>query len=129
MKEAKVMSNITAHQTPRTPRRALTLCGVAAFAMLVLASPGCQQTGKLAIPAGADEVEAGRGELDYEAQRDGKVWVYDAETDKMVYTGPIRDGDRVVVDPDSNRITVGGQTVSEQPLIQDHKYRIYFKRS
>ena len=46
----------------------------------------------------------------------------------MVYTGPIRDGDRVVVDPDRNLITVGGETVSEQPLIRDHKYRIYFKR-
>ena len=123
------MSNLAVQETPRASRRALSVCGAAALAMLILASTGCQQTGKMAIPAGADEVEAGRGELRYEAQRDGKVWVYDAETDKMVYTGPIRDGDRVVVNPETNRISVGGQTVSEQPLIRDHKYRIYFKRS
>lgn len=96
---------------------------------LALASTsGCTATGKGAIPPGADEVDSGRGELRYEAQRDGKVWVYDAETDKMVYTGQIRDGQRVVVNPGTNQITVGGETVSEQPLIRDHKYRIYFKR-
>ena len=106
--------------------RTVLACGVVVLALAAV--EGCTATGKSAIPAGADEVDSGRGELRYEAQRDGKVWVYDAETDKMVYTGPIRDGDRVVVDPDRNLITVGGETVSEQPLIRDHKYRIYFKR-
>ena len=89
---------------------------------------GCSGTGKSAIEPGADEVESGRGVLDYEAQRDGEVFVYDAETDKMVYRGDVEDGQEVRVDPERNRITVGGRTVSEQPLIRDHKYRIYFKR-
>jgi len=106
--------------------RTVAICG--ALALTLFAFNGCTASGKMAIPAGAEEVEAGRGELRYSAQRDGKVWVYDAETDKMVYTGPIRDGDRITVDPDRNQIVVGGQTVSEQPLISDHKYRIYFKR-
>jgi hypothetical protein len=89
---------------------------------------GCEGTGKAAIAPGADEVESGRGLLDYEAQRDGEVFVYDAETDKMVFRGDIEDGQEVQVDPERNKITVGGKTVSEQPLIRDHKYRIYFKR-
>ena len=106
--------------------RTLGACGVMMVAVAAL--DGCAATGKSVIPAGAEEVEGGRGELRYSAQRDGRIWVYDAETDKMVYTGPVRDGDRVVVDPDKNQIVVGGETVSEQPLIRDHKYRIYFKR-
>jgi hypothetical protein len=89
---------------------------------------GCAGTGKSAIAPGADEVESGRGPLDYEAQRDGEVFVYDAETDMMVFRGDVEDGQEVRVDPERNRITVGGRTVSEQPLIRDHKYRIYFKR-
>ena len=95
--------------------------------MLTLAA-GCTKTGKMAIPQGAAEVAAGRGVLNHTVQRDGRVWVYDAETDKMVYTGTVRDGDKIVVDPDRNQILVGGTTVSEQPLVHDHKYRIYFKR-
>ena len=89
---------------------------------------GCTQTGKGTIPSGAHQVESGRGEIRYIAERDGTVWVYDAATDKMVFTGPIRDQERIVVNPDTNQITVNGRTVSEQPLIRDHKYRIYFKR-
>lgn len=99
-----------------------------ALALALAAAAGCAQTGKSVIPAGADEVEAGRGELVYEVIRDGRVWVYDVETNKMVYSGPVRDGDRVRVNPQTNQITVGGETVSEQPLIRDHEYRIYFKR-
>ena len=89
---------------------------------------GCSGSGKAAIEPGADEVESGRGVLDYEAQRDGEVFVYDAGTDKMIFRGEVEDGEEVRVDPERNRITVGGRTVSEQPLIRDHKYRIFFKR-
>ena len=106
--------------------RTAAACGL--LVLTLSAGPGCSQTGKSVIPAGASEVESGRGELMYEAVRDGRVWVYDAETNKMAYTGPVRDGDRVRVNTQTNQITVGGQTVSEQPLIRDHEYRIYFKR-
>ena len=99
---------------------------VAALAAAALA--GCSGSGKAAIAPGADEVESGRGLLDYEAQRDGEVFVYDAETDRMIFRGEIEDGQEVQVDPERNRITVGGRTVSEQPLIRDHRYKIYFKR-
>ena len=93
-----------------------------------LVGAGCTQTGKRTIPSGAHQVESGRGEIRYIAERDGTVWVDDAATDKMVFTGPIRDQERIVVNSDTNQITVNGRTVSEQPLIRDHRYRIYFKR-
>lgn len=111
-----------------TSLRAVRKHAIFAALLTVASLAGCSGTGKSAIEPGADEVESGRGVLDYEAQRDGEVFVYDAETDKMVYRGDVEDGQEVRVDPERNRITVGGRTVSEQPLIRDHKYRIYFKR-
>jgi hypothetical protein len=89
---------------------------------------GCTATGKNAIPSGADRVASGEGPIDYRAQRNGDIWVYDANTKKMVYTGPVNDGDRVRVNTGSNQILVGGRTVSERPLAGDHKYEIYFRR-
>src|SRR5687767_7781383 len=92
----------------RTLVRPAVACGL----LVLTLGAGCRATGKSAIPAGAEEVDSGRGELVFEPMRDGRVWVYDAETNKMVYTGPVRDGDRVRVNPKTNQITVGGQTVS-----------------
>lgn len=89
---------------------------------------GCTATGKNAIPPGADRVASGEGPIDYRAQRDGDIWVYDADTHKMIYTGPVRDGDRVRVNTEANQILVGGRTVSERPLAGNHKYEIYFRR-
>jgi hypothetical protein len=89
---------------------------------------GCTATGKSAIPSGADRVASGDGPIDYRAQRDGDVWVYDADARKMVYTGPVRDGDRLRVNTETNQILIGGRTVSERPLAANHKYEIYFRR-
>ena len=89
---------------------------------------GCTATGKNAIPTGADRVASGKGDIDYRAQRDGDIWVYDTDSKKMVYTGPVRDGDRVRVNTEANQILVGGRPVSERSLAGDHKYEIYFRR-
>ena len=56
------------------------------------------------------------------------MWVYDADSHKMVYNGSVRDGDRVRVNTETNQILVGGRTVSERPLAGDHRYEIYFRR-
>ena len=106
------------------PSRMMLACVVAAS----LFGAACTATGKSAIPPGADRVAGGDGPIEYRAQRDGDVWVYDADSKKMVYTGPVRDGDRVRVNTESNQILIGGRTVSERPLAGDHKYEIYFRR-
>jgi hypothetical protein len=93
-----------------------------------LLGAGCTATGKNAIPPGTDRVTSGEGPIDYRAQHDGDIWIYDADSKKMVYTGPVRDGDRVRVNTGANQILVGGRTVSERPLNGDHKYEIYFRR-
>jgi hypothetical protein len=122
------MSNDNRNPAPRPWRvgtaKALSACLVAA----ALFGAGCTATGKNAIPSGADRVASGEGPIDYRAQRNGDIWVYDANTKKMVYTGPVNDGDRVRVNTETNQILVGGRTVSERPLAGNHKYEIYFRR-
>jgi hypothetical protein len=104
----------------------LQLATVAAACVLAVA--GCASSGKMAIPEGADEVEAGSGSIDWEAGRDGEVWVYDADSDKMIYSGPVREGQSVRVNAGSDQVTIGGRTVSERPISDEHRYRIYFRR-
>jgi hypothetical protein len=104
-------------------------CGVVLGACLIgVAAAGCASTGRMAIPDGADEVEAGSGSVDWEARRDGEVWVYDADANKMIYSGPVEEGQNVRVNAGSDQITIGGKTVSERPISDDHRYRIYFRR-
>ena len=118
------MSNERSIAAPRRAWR-LMAAGVVAGSLFVT---GCTATGKNAIPSGADRVASGEGPIDYRAQRNGDIWVYDANTKKMVYTGPVSDGDRVRVNTETNQILVGGRTVSERPLAGNHKYEIYFRR-
>ena len=124
------MSTGNSNQTPRrrawrkTPLGIMSACVVAAS----LFGAGCTATGKSAIPSGADRVASGDGPIDYRAQRNGDIWVYDADAKKMIYTGPVNDGDRVRVNTETNQILVGGRTVSERSLAGNHKYEIYFRR-
>ena len=123
------MPTDNASATPRrdramTPRRVMLACVAAAMTF----GAGCTATGKSAIPSGADRVASGEGPIDYRAQRSGDIWVYDADAKKMVYTGPVDDGDRVRVNTETNQILIGGRTVSERSLAGNHKYEIYFRR-
>ena len=111
-------------QWPRAWRAGVAACVVVA----AVAVTGCTNTGKNAIPSGTDRVASGEGTIEYRAERDGDIWVYDTHSKKMVYTGPVRDGDRVRVNTDTNQVTIGGRTVSERSLAGDHKYEIYFRR-
>ena len=43
--------------------------------------------------------------------RDGTVYVVDSWYNKLLYQGPARQGEEVVVDPDADQVTVGGQVV------------------
>jgi hypothetical protein len=102
-------------------------CAAVLAPVAVLA--GCAAKGKMAIPEGAEAVKTDTGSVTWDAKHAGDVWVYDADTNKMIYTGPVRDGDTVRVNAAGDTITVGGKTVSERKISDEHKYRIYYRRS
>jgi hypothetical protein len=80
----------------------------------------------LGVPEGSVQVDEGKGRLDYTAKRSGTVYVYDVTQDRLVYQTPVRDGDRVSIDPDANRLELNGRQDVDRNLRRDDRHRIYF---
>jgi len=82
------------------------------------------------VASDATRVESGSGQtMSWKASRDGMVYVYDVDNDRMAYSGRIRSGDQIVVNPDTNRINVGDQRVSNRDLAARSRYEIFFSDS
>ena len=86
---------------------------------------GC--TGHGLVPAGAEKLQSGHGTLTATAPDGGRIYVVDHDTDKVIYSGRVHDGDRVRVDADNDKIQVA-DTTTEANLSHDHRYEIYFKK-
>ena len=92
-----------------------------------LALPGCADRGSN-IPPDANKVAEGNDFLSYEAPHDGIIYVYSANSDRLVYSGPIQHGQRIELQPDHDQIVVGDRVVQDKtPNIHD-QHRIYFMR-
>src|SRR5213593_2551077 len=62
------------------------------------------------VPREAEVVDEGRGDtLRYTARGDGTVYVVDSNADTVIWSGPIRDSDRITIDPGKNRIEINGR--------------------
>jgi hypothetical protein len=82
------------------------------------------------IPREAVAVEGGEGVgLRYEPARDGTIYVYDIDADRVVYVGRLQSKERFVLDPSGNRATVDGKTVFRSDLNPRNRYRLYFDRT
>ena len=81
------------------------------------------------IPTTATRVDEGGGpRLTFTTSRDGTLYVYDADDDRVIYSGGVRADDRFAMDPADNRATVNGHTVLGAKLNPNHRYRVYFDR-
>jgi hypothetical protein len=78
------------------------------------------------IPEWVKLVADGRDNLRWTADADGQVYVFDYETDHIVYSGPIRRDQEIVVSPMGNRVFLSGASVSEQPLRRGARNQVYF---
>ena len=70
-----------------------------------------------------DEVRGGR--LSYVARDNGEAYLYDANARTIVWSGQVRDGDRVTVNPDKNRIEVNGREMADIDLKSNHRFELY----
>jgi hypothetical protein len=80
------------------------------------------------IPMGARlarEIDTNSG-VNYKAAHDGKLYVYDVNSKRVVWSGFIRDGERFNIDTHEGRATIDGQSVLNRDLDRDHNYRLYF---
>lgn len=68
------------------------------------------------------------GAQDFVADADGTVWVVNATTGRIAYSGPVRRNDRIQVTPATNEITLNGRRANAVGLSGD-RYRVYFRPS
>ena len=88
-----------------------------------------RSSGMRDIPRDAVKVEEGVGDrLRYEADRDGRVFLYDQDDDRVVYSGNVYRGEDLVVDPDNDVLSVNGKRLGDVNLRTKHRYRLYFMR-
>jgi hypothetical protein len=80
-----------------------------------------------ALPSDATLMTTGDANLRFKPTTDGRVFIYDRETDKLLYQGQVSRGEVVEVDSRANRILVGGNTASELNLRPGHDKEIYFQ--
>jgi hypothetical protein len=91
---------------------------------------GCApQRGAEAVPPSAQLLASGEnGMLTATPQVAGTVYVYDATSNRLIYSGQVQAGDKIVVDPGASLVTINAVTVSEPHLFADHEYMIKFSQ-
>jgi len=88
---------------------------------------GCMSERNAQIPSTAERVAEGTGDVSYRAPDNGRVYVFDRNDDRIVFTGDVDKDQLVVVDTKNDRITVGDKVVSEKSLHPGNAHRIFFE--
>jgi hypothetical protein len=97
--------------------------GLATF-VFAGAAGGCR--GRAAgVPEGAKFVKATKRRNTFSAPHDGTVYVVDDWYNRLVYSGPVKQGDEVVVDPGAGLVSVGGKDVTGGRKLTDGDHSIY----
>jgi hypothetical protein len=89
---------------------------------------GCAHERHEDIPLSATEIGEGKESVFFNAPYDGRVYVYDATSNDMLYNGELRRGQMIKVDAKDNKILVDNQTAVERDLVNDHRFKIFFDR-
>ena len=80
------------------------------------------------VPLTASLGGEGEDRIEFAAPNDGEIWVVDSrarDADAVIYTGAVRRGERVTVNPEKDQITIDGRPVYEKNL-PDRARRIFF---
>jgi hypothetical protein len=101
---------------------------VTASGILLAVGAGCASQPDSVSPTAVKEVEGNRN-LSFEAPSNGRVTVFDSDSQHIAYSADIMKGNAVMVDNDNNRITLNGQTAVENSLHKGDNYRIFFDPS
>jgi hypothetical protein len=81
------------------------------------------------LPSRAERMTSGGGEaLSWRADRAGTVYIYDGDSDRVIYSKHLSDGQRVRVDVPHNQVLIDDNVVRDSDLKSQHRYEIYFDR-
>ncbi len=79
------------------------------------------------VPSGARLVREANGQdVQYKTPHDGKLYVYDVDSRRVVWSGNMRDGERFTMDSRNGRARIENQDIMNKDLNPDHQYRLYF---
>jgi len=65
--------------------------------------------------------------LFYEPRNDGRIFVRNEDTGRVIYSGPLRSGQQFWLNLTRERATVDGHTVFQAPLRTGDRYQLYFQ--
>jgi hypothetical protein len=87
---------------------------------------GCASERPHLVPDSAVMKAQGNDRVVFTADQPGNVWVTDKDVNKIVYSGRLNTGDRVVLDSKHNLLTVNDRAVVTKELPR-RDYRVYFE--
>src|SRR5687768_24119 len=89
---------------------------VVVAAGLALWSAGCTVERHPAVPADARMAAEGDGKVSATATEAGMVYISDRHENRLLYSGDIKSGEVVSVDPEANQVTIDGRVVQDKTL-------------
>ena len=79
------------------------------------------------VPSDARLVREANGrDVQYKTPHDGKLYVYDVDSKRVIWSGYMRDGERFTLDAQNGRARLENQDITNRDLNPDHQYRLYF---
>jgi hypothetical protein len=106
-----------------TALRAGVLAGVV-LAGVGAILPGCAPQ----VPPGTQLLASGHV-VSGVAPDDGLAYVVDKESNELLYTGRVKKGDNVSVNPEQRVIQLNATTAEQRTLRLDHTFEVRFQRS
>ena len=102
--------------------------GCAGALLLVAMMAGCAPERPESVPADARSVarQSGSQPVNFTAPSDGTAFVYDRSAQKMVYSGRLKHGETLELDPRRNGVRVDGRQVVEAKLRDLNEYQVWF---
>lgn len=93
-----------------------------------LLSAGCGPKHPESVPADARSVakQDGTQPVNFTAPRDGTVYVYDRSEKEMLYSGRVRQGETLELDPRRDKVRLEGRVVMEKDLRDLNQYQVWF---
>lgn len=101
----------------------VSMAGVA----LSLGVAGCATQRPDVIPASAQVQTSGTSETNFTPPTDGTAYVYDQSSNRLLWSGPVKPGQTVHVDPQKNQIAIGNQVVATRTLTPGDRVDIYYE--
>jgi hypothetical protein len=105
-----------------------TTVAALSMAWLSVVAAGCAKDRPKSVPADAQSVakQTGTNPVNFTAPNDGTVYVYDRSAKKMLYSGRVRRGETLELDPRRDEVRLESRVVMNKDLRDLNKYQVWF---